>query len=62
MLSEQGAESIHAQFNQLEKTYSNMTNKVEKMKCIVKEHLRQVCPDNIVKQPPAKKRLKMTEE
>ena len=31
VLAEQGAESIHPIFNQLERTYSSMTNKVDKL-------------------------------
>ena len=61
VMAEQGAESIHARFNQLQRTYANMTNKVERLKCMVLEHFRQVCPINIVRQPPMK-RSKATEE
>ena len=32
VLGEQGAESIHTIFNQLERTYSNITNKVDRLK------------------------------
>jgi hypothetical protein len=62
MMSEQGAESIHARFNALERTYGNMRNKVERMKCMVREHFRQICPDNIARLPPAKKSKKSAEE
>ena len=62
MLGEQGAESIHTRFNQLEWTYASMRNGVERLKSMVAEHFRQVCPDNIVKQPPQKKMKRNEEE
>ncbi len=58
MLGEQGAESIHAHFNHLERIYANMRNGVTRLQSTVAEHHRQVCPDNIVRQPPIKKRKK----
>lgn len=59
MLGEQGAEGIHARFNQLERTYANMANGVERLKAMVTDHFRQICPENIVQQPlPAKRRKK----
>jgi hypothetical protein len=30
-----------------------MRNKVERMKCMVREHFRQICPDNIARLPPS---------
>ena len=61
VMGEQGAESIHDRFNVLERTYSNMPNKVNRLKCMVADHFRQVFPANIVKQPPAAKRAKREE-
>ena len=58
MLEEQGVEGIHARFNNLERTYSNMSNHVERLKCVVAEHWRQVCPANVFLQPPVQKRHK----
>ena len=55
MLNEQGAESIHARFNTLQRTYGSMQNKVERLKCTVKEHFRQICPDNLSRIPPTKR-------
>ena len=60
-MGEQGVESIHARFNTLERMYSNMNNRVERLKCIMAEHFRQVCPANIVRQPAAKQRKISTE-
>ena len=61
MLGEQGAESIHTTFNQLERTYSNMPNDVQRLKSMVTEHYRQICPDNIIRCPPPAKRKKIVE-
>ena len=58
MLGEQRVEGIHARFNTLERTYSNMSNRLQRLKCVVAEHWRQVCPANVVLQPPAQKRIK----
>ena len=58
MLGEQGMEGIHARFINLERTYSNMSNRIERLKCIVGEHWRQVCAANVCLQPPAQKRMK----
>ena len=57
MMSEQGAESIHVQFNQLAKTYANMVNPVERLQSMMAEHFRQISPANIIREPPQKKKL-----
>ena len=56
VMGEQGAESIHARFNTLQRTYANMTSKVDRLKCMMMEHFRQVYPENISRQPPVKRR------
>ena len=58
-LGEQGAESIHARFNSIRRNYSNMPNRVQQLECIMKDHFNQVCPDNIIREPPAKKRAQL---
>lgn len=58
VLGEQGAESIHARFNTIKQSYSSMPNPAQRLECIMAEHIRQVCPDNIVRQPPPQKRAK----
>ena len=55
MLGEQGMEGIHVRFNTLEQTYSNMSNHEKRLKCVVAEHWRQVCPGSITLQPPVQK-------
>ena len=62
MMGKQGAESTHAYFNALERMYSKMTNSVERLKCMVLEHLRQTCPLNIARQLPPQKQLKISAE
>ena len=52
-MGEQGAESIHARFNTLQRIYANMTSKVDRLKCMMME---QVSPENISRQPPVKRR------
>lgn len=54
-LSEQGAESIHANFNSLMKTYSNIRNPVERMRRVMKEHHLKTAPVNIAAIPPIKR-------
>eukprot|EP00731_Ephydatia_muelleri_P014833 Em0008g553a len=39
LLGEQGAESIHAKFNSLGRAYTAIPDRVEWLKCIMKEHL-----------------------
>ena len=53
---EQGAESIHAAFNRIERRYTNMPEKVERLKHLMKEHHRQVCPPLVDKEPVHKRR------
>ena len=39
-LGEQGAESIHARFNAIKRSYINMPNSVQRLECIMTEHFR----------------------
>jgi hypothetical protein len=54
-LGEQGAESIHARFNRIRPNFNNMHNAVDRLEAILKEHLIQVAPENIARQPAVKK-------
>ena len=47
LLGEQGAESIHARFNTLLRTYHSVPDKVQQLVLIVKEHLLSVAPQNV---------------
>lgn len=58
LMGEQGAESIHAAFNALKPTYTNIPDEVEKVKCMLTEHHRQVCPILAQCQPKIKRRKK----
>ena len=58
LLGEQGAESIHARFNTLLRTYHSVPDKDQQLVLIVKEHLLSVAPQNVAAIPPALKRIK----
>ena len=55
------AKSIHARFNNIRRNYTNMPNTVTRLEAILKEHLSQVCPKNIVKLPAPNPRKKKEE-
>ena len=58
MMGEQGAESIHAYFNSLGRTYRGIPDPVQRPKQTMKEHLLHVAPANIAAKPTIKKRKK----
>lgn len=59
MMGEQGAESIHASFNGIERSYACMIhNKVDRLKAVVKEHHLRTSPANLCHQPQIKRRKK----
>ncbi|KAL5502912.1 hypothetical protein EMCRGX_G009770 [Ephydatia muelleri] len=58
LLGEQGAESIHAKFTRLSLSYTAITDKVQHLLCIVKEHLISISPQVVAAIPPPKKRIK----
>ena len=60
LLDEQGAESIHAKFNQLSLVFASIKDRVQKLKCIVKEHLLSIEPQLVAAIPPPAKRVKNT--
>ena len=62
MLNEQGAESIHARFNTIQRTYGSIPNRVERLRCTVQEHFRQVSPENLSRMPAAKRTKHSAEE
>ena len=55
LLGEQGAESIHAKSTRLS---TAITDKVQHLLCIVKEHLISIFPQVVAAIPPPKKRIK----
>ena len=50
-MAEQGAESIHSTINNITRAYANIPDKVERLKCIIQEHHRQICPTLAQQQP-----------
>ncbi|KAL5468892.1 hypothetical protein EMCRGX_G030038 [Ephydatia muelleri] len=58
LLGEQGAESIHARFNTLQRTYQCIHNKVDRLLSIVKEHSLSISPRIVESIPPTNKRAK----
>jgi hypothetical protein len=56
-MGEQGAESIHARFNTLQRTYSNIKNRTERLKYILKEHHLQVSPYTVEQRPQKRKKI-----
>ena len=57
LMGEQGAESIHAEFNRLEIRHRNQRHdRVERLRRVVTGHLTKSSPTNIVLQPKMKRR------
>ena len=44
MLGEEGAESIHAAYNNLKRVYANVHNREDQLRLVTQEHHRRVCP------------------
>ena len=58
LLDEQGAESIHAKFTRLSPSYTTITDNVQHLLYIVKEHLISISPQVVAAIPPAQERIK----
>ena len=58
-LGEHGAESIHASFNSIERSYVSIPYKVDQLLRVMQEHLLRIDPENrhLAPQPPKKKQL-----
>ena len=58
LMGEQGAESIHAKFNSLKRTYSSIRNPLDKdkLKSIMREHYLNIAPSMSAAVPPVEKR------
>ena len=62
MMGEQGAESIHAEFNSIEVRHRNLRhNRVERLRRVVSEHLVKSAPRHTAIELPSKRR-KLAEE
>ena len=55
-MGEQGAESIHAAINNITPSYLNIPDRVARLRGVMLEHHRQVCPELVACQPAIKKR------
>jgi len=55
-LGEQGAESIHAAINRITPSFLNMADRVERLKGVMREHQRQICPLLIDREPKIKRK------
>lgn len=62
LLGEQDAESIHAYFNSLKRTYCGIPDRVQRLKQMMAEHLLHVAPDNTTIRPPPLKKKKTAPE
>ncbi len=60
IMGEQGAESIHAHLQQLERTYQGISNEVDRLKYIFKKQTLESAPSLTSLRPPIKKRKKHT--
>ena len=60
-MGEQGAESLHANFNNTERSYINMKNKVDRLKRVLENHHLQILPSNTSLHPPPLKKSKKKE-
>ena len=59
-LGEQGAESIHAYFNILNRTYCSIPDRVQRLRQEMVEHHLHVSPKNVAAQPKPLKRRRIT--
>ena len=62
LMGEQGAESIHAYFNSLARTYHSIPNRVERLRSMMREHFLHSAPHLVTAQPQIKRRKKEIEE
>ena len=52
IMGEQGAESLHAQFNASERSYNSMKDRVQRLKVLLTNHHLQLLPTNTSLEPP----------
>ena len=57
-MGEQGAESIHASFNTVERVYASTANRVQRLQGVLQHHHLQVNPENVSLKPSPAKRKK----
>ena len=59
LLGEQGAEHIHHEFNMIRQRYANIPDRVEQLRCVMREHHLRWCPPLATLKPLPKKRKSM---
>jgi len=59
-IGKQSAKRIHAATNTISRSYTNIHDKVLRLKCILEKHYRQICPVLASQQPIAKRRKNET--
>ena len=58
-MGEQGAESLHASFNNAEEAYNNMVDRLERLRVVLQNHHLKLLPSiKSLEPPPLKKRTK----
>ena len=57
-MGKRGAESIHAHMMRLERTQQGIANDVDRLKCVIKEHMLELAPSNIFEAPTYKEKKK----
>ena len=62
MMGEQGAESLHAQFNTTERAYNNMKDRVQRLIVVLQAHHLQLMPANTSLEPPLLKKRRTKKE
>ena len=60
-MGEQGAESLHADFNYSERAYTNMKDIVQRLKLVLQNHHLRILPVTESLQPPLLKQRKKSE-
>ena len=55
LLGEQGAESIHSNFNDIERAYLGIPNKKDRLLRVTQEHHLRIDPENVILKPIVKK-------
>ena len=58
IMAEQGAESIHAEFNSLTRRYVNITDRIERLRCVLKEHHLRCSPEVLAAKPIPRRKHK----
>ena len=58
IMAEQGAESIHAELNSLTRRYVNITDRIERLRCVLKEYHLRCSPEVLAAKPIPRRKHK----